>query len=879
MSKIKILLLLTTIIILSFCSAQQKIEDILKTSRNEYICTSPDGDSYEPEGKGWTVITDIVFDDMIPLYGDLYLPLPYGQKDNTIPAVLHIHGGGWVSGSRRLSNAVWWGQYLACRGYAFFDIEYRLFPEVMINQQIEDVKCALVWLKTVGKKLGIASDKIAVMGGSAGGHLAAMVATTQNEKDFNPKCSLFKEYGASQELLSVKASIPFYGVFDLTKFTSEMASTFGLEDIYERIRGITDKISPINYAKNPKNTSFLIVHGDADWLAPLPESVNFYNSLKSYNIDAELVIVKGANHAFDAIPNSEFTKTTAQKVYDFLKKTFGKGKTENINLPQTYQEHITKGIYYLEQGSFKSSQIEFKKALENSQTCESHWGYALSIMFDIYQGIIPSLVSVVLEPVTETNLVISNKKVETLSEKSYSNSNSWKPDLNTIWTNFLEPIDRRIKKADESFSYIIKNDCKIRVENGIPIYYISKKKSGVIRFGKIFNPEFAHFVLGSNQIIRSIFNIIGAYDINIDIKDPDLPKVVSEIIKMQKDPVGILRLLGYIPFKNKKFLEFLREDLYTFSNINENIALGLYNLSEFLRKLFLEPDKDAKESIIGFSDSSGNGIPDSYDDLWIGITEADPKLKFKFGVIDRTIEDYPIKLNKEIPIGLLFEKEYIEDVIQLLNRVSSHFSGKDRRPINLSEFNAIVPTVFRGFNIFPSSISVDFANIFLSKTPFRRFLPVFGIYDPPGDNGRYTGEAHPIFLIEGEAGLTAKATDLIQEVSANDLTTYCYVCNPGDRFKIYQTMATFIQDDCVSYKGSVFKVPLLSVPLPVIYIYFQDPSFAGSLFVSTKGLPNCQDDRDSPYQDFSMGNQYSTNKAFASWQKDIMEKFSIFSAE
>ena len=106
---------------------------------------------------------------------DVYLPTtpaPPGGRG----AVVLVHGGGWRSGSR-----AWWaaqGRRLAARGWVAFSVDYRLAPTHRFPAAIDDVRAAIRWVRTHADDYGVDPDRIALLGGSAGGNLALLAATT-----------------------------------------------------------------------------------------------------------------------------------------------------------------------------------------------------------------------------------------------------------------------------------------------------------------------------------------------------------------------------------------------------------------------------------------------------------------------------------------------------------------------------------------------------------------------------------------------------------------------------------------------------------------------------------------------------------------------------
>ncbi|SEA30553.1 pectinesterase [Arachidicoccus rhizosphaerae] len=117
------------------------------------------------------------------LHIDAFLPQP--KKTSALkktPAILIIHGGGWRSGSP--SQHIPLAQHLAARGYACFTVQYRLSTEAFFPAAIYDLKAAIRWLRAQNRQFNIDTNKISVMGFSAGGELAAFIGMTNGIQKF-----------------------------------------------------------------------------------------------------------------------------------------------------------------------------------------------------------------------------------------------------------------------------------------------------------------------------------------------------------------------------------------------------------------------------------------------------------------------------------------------------------------------------------------------------------------------------------------------------------------------------------------------------------------------------------------------------------------------
>lgn len=120
----------------------------------------------------------------VKIEADVYFPSLDFQKSKC-PIFLHIHGGGWMAGHRKEANLLVFYELLQ-RGFLVVSIDYRLLPEVSIEEQFDDIRAAEDWVrddlpsKVKGTGWEVASEKVIVGGGSAGAHLAMMVVSIEH---------------------------------------------------------------------------------------------------------------------------------------------------------------------------------------------------------------------------------------------------------------------------------------------------------------------------------------------------------------------------------------------------------------------------------------------------------------------------------------------------------------------------------------------------------------------------------------------------------------------------------------------------------------------------------------------------------------------------
>jgi acetyl esterase/lipase len=276
--------------------------------------TPPGGQSRRGAALPGTVERDITYctNGGQDLKMDLYRP----EKPNGA-AVLFIHGGGWTSGSKDGGTGSEMWPDLLGRGYLVASIDYRLAPAHTFPAQMEDVTCAVLYLKRHAAGLGIDPDRIGAYGGSAGGHLASLLGTTGGHG---------YEGGITSLTAEVAAVVDLFGPADLTvDFDGASAR------IISTVFGATDRDSKVLVQASPvHNVSaddppFLIIHGELDGLVPIAQSRALYEALVAAGLEAEFVPVKNANHGFvpSGGPISPTRLEITRMVADFFDEHLG----------------------------------------------------------------------------------------------------------------------------------------------------------------------------------------------------------------------------------------------------------------------------------------------------------------------------------------------------------------------------------------------------------------------------------------------------------------------------------------------------------------------------------------------------------------------------
>jgi acetyl esterase/lipase len=226
---------------------------------------------------------------------DVYRPR---DASGPCPTLFQIHGGGWTIGEKEQQGLPLM-YHLAARGWVCVAANYRLSPRAKFPDHLIDVKRALAWIKEHGAEYGADPDFIVVTGGSAGGHLAAMVALTANDPEYQP--------GFESVDTTVQGCVPMYGVYDFldrhgVRGKDSMApflTRLVMESPPETAPEQWEKASPIAriHADAPP---FFVIHGTHDSLAYVEDTRHFVAALRKVSrapvIYAEL---PGAQHAFD----------------------------------------------------------------------------------------------------------------------------------------------------------------------------------------------------------------------------------------------------------------------------------------------------------------------------------------------------------------------------------------------------------------------------------------------------------------------------------------------------------------------------------------------------------------------------------------------------
>ncbi len=263
---------------------------------------------------GFTSQIDVVYTKVKDWEGkmDIYLPPAKDKKPTAI--VINIHGGGWNHGTKEEQNGF---SSFFKNEMAVANIEYRLTPQATAPAAVEDVRCALIYIIEHAIELNIDKNKIVVMGGSAGGHLALMAGMLENNHLFDTNC------GTTQNI-EVAAIIDKYGITDVWDwgYGKDLTSSSATKWLgkYAKDENFAKSVSPISYVKK-STVPTLIIHGDADPTVPYQQSVKLYDALKKAGVVTEMITVPGGLHGkFNKETNSNLNK----KIIAFINQQIDK---------------------------------------------------------------------------------------------------------------------------------------------------------------------------------------------------------------------------------------------------------------------------------------------------------------------------------------------------------------------------------------------------------------------------------------------------------------------------------------------------------------------------------------------------------------------------
>lgn len=212
------------------------------------------------------------------------------------PVVVNMHGGAWTAGIKSVGTSWLAAPELLRRGYVFASIYYRLAPHHKFPAPLEDAKCAVRFLRAHAAEYNLDPNRIVAMGSSAGGHLAALLGTTDASAGFDIGG------GWTNESSRVQAVVDMFGHADLAYAVERKEGVRLLAKTVFGTRSDTNilrRFSPVTYV-TPDDPPMLLIHGEHDILVPLKQSELMKAALEEKGVRNELIVVKHAGHCLFA---------------------------------------------------------------------------------------------------------------------------------------------------------------------------------------------------------------------------------------------------------------------------------------------------------------------------------------------------------------------------------------------------------------------------------------------------------------------------------------------------------------------------------------------------------------------------------------------------
>lgn len=243
--------------------------------------------------------------DSVSLQLDLYR---HKELKEIVPVLIFIHGGSWSKGKR--SDYLPYLVDYAMKGYVTATVSYRLSGVAKYPAALEYVKCAIKWIKDHAEEFGIDPKRVALIGGSAGGHLA-MMAGYDNNKTVDNLCE-------SESDTRVKAIVNLYGPTDLTtEYAREIKSvSYFLGKTWQEAPELFFNASPKSLisSDDPPTLTF---HGTLDSLVPVSQSDSLNSWLNQAGVVSEYHRLKGWPHTMDLA--QKVNKYCQYHIDEFLK--------------------------------------------------------------------------------------------------------------------------------------------------------------------------------------------------------------------------------------------------------------------------------------------------------------------------------------------------------------------------------------------------------------------------------------------------------------------------------------------------------------------------------------------------------------------------------
>jgi len=253
--------------------------------------------------------------------GDVSLKLDlYQPASDGAPLLVWLHGGAWERGSKNPMPLA----SLVERGFAIASIDFRPASAAPFPAQVHDIKAAVRFLRSLAERFGYDATRIGVLGASSGGHLAALVGTT------NGRAELEGDLGEHRSTSSdVQAIVSYFGASNLTTILAQ-STPYGLGIRTPALKAflgalpeeneILAKLASPVFQVDASDPPLLMLHGDQDPQMPINQSHELQGAYEKAGVEVGLVVVHGAAHGGDAFYDPERIERVASFLSSSLRR-------------------------------------------------------------------------------------------------------------------------------------------------------------------------------------------------------------------------------------------------------------------------------------------------------------------------------------------------------------------------------------------------------------------------------------------------------------------------------------------------------------------------------------------------------------------------------
>ena len=253
------------------------------------------------------VLHDVVYCtmDSVPLRMDIYFPT---SQSGPSPVLVYVHGGGWTSGEKSEILGLRDLPMFTAAGYLVVSVDYRLAPEFHFPAMIQDVKCAVRYLRAHADEYNLDPDHIGAWGLSAGGHLVSLLGLADESAGWD-----VGEY--LDQSSRVQAVVDMFGPADFTQAGAQSILPETMLETPDPTADLLAWLSPVTYI-SPDDPPFLIFHGNRDWIVPAEQAALFDQRLRAAGVPSQLVIIQNAGHGL--IPMGKPLQPSAAEVIQMM---------------------------------------------------------------------------------------------------------------------------------------------------------------------------------------------------------------------------------------------------------------------------------------------------------------------------------------------------------------------------------------------------------------------------------------------------------------------------------------------------------------------------------------------------------------------------------